>query len=129
MARKIATYLGRELGRAEVFEFSNENIFVKIEENVRGRDVFIIQPTCRPVQKSIMELLIMIDAFKRACAGRITAVLPYYAYGRIDKKDQPRVPITARLMADMISVAGADRMLTMDLHAGPDPGLLQHPCR
>ncbi len=127
LARKIARYLGRELGRAEVFEFANENIFVRIEDNARDRDVFIIQPTCSPVQKSIMELLIMIDAFKRASAGRITAVMPYYAYGRSDKKDQPRVPITARLVADMISVAGADRMLTMDLHQGQIQGFFSIP--
>jgi ribose-phosphate pyrophosphokinase len=127
LARKIARYLGRELGHAEVFEFANENIFVKIEDNARDRDVFIVQPTCRPVQKSIMELLIMIDAFKRASAGRITAVIPYYAYGRSDKKDQPRVPITARLVADMISVAGADRLLTMDLHQGQIQGFFSIP--
>src|SRR5918997_989807 len=127
LARKIARYLGRELGRAEVFEFANENIFVKIEDNARDRDVFIIQPTSSPVQKSIMELLIMIDAFKRASAGRITAVIPYYAYGRSDKKDQPRVPITARLVADMISVAGADRVLTMDLHQGQLQGFFNIP--
>ena len=127
LADKIARYLGRELGRAEVFEFANENIFVRIEDNARDRDVFIIQPTCRPVQKSIMELLIMIDAFKRASAGRITAVIPYYAYGRSDKKDQPRVPITARLVADMISVAGADRLLTMDLHQGQIQGFFSIP--
>ncbi len=127
LARKIARYLGRELGRAEVFEFANENIFVKIEDNARDRDVFIVQPTCRPVQKSLMELLIMIDAFKRASAGRITAVIPYYAYGRSDKKDQPRVPITARLVADMISVAGADRLLTMDLHQGQIQGFFSIP--
>ena len=127
LARKIARYLGRELGRAEVFEFANENIFVRIEDNARDRDVFIVQPTCSPVQKSIMELLIMIDAFKRASAGRITAVVPYYAYGRSDKKDQPRVPITARLVADMISVAGADRVLTMDLHQGQIQGFFNIP--
>ena len=127
LARKIARYLGRGLGHAEVFEFANENIFVKIEDNARDRDVFVIQPTCRPVQKSIMELLIMIDAFKRASAGRITAVIPYYAYGRSDKKDQPRVPITARLVADMISVAGADRLLTMDLHQGQIQGFFSIP--
>src|SRR5687767_12325558 len=127
LARKIGRYLGRELGRVEVFEFANENIFVKIEDNARDRDVFVIQPTCRPVQKSIMELLIMIDAFKRASAGRITAVIPYYAYGRSDKKDQPRVPITARLIADMISVAGADRLLTMDLHQGQIQGFFNIP--
>ena len=127
LARMIARYLGTELGRCEVFEFANENIFVKILDNVRERDVFLIQPTCSPVQKSIMELLIMIDAFKRASAGRITAVVPYYAYGRSDKKDQPRVPITARLIADMISVAGADRVLTVDLHQGQIQGFFNIP--
>ncbi|MGH2467982.1 MAG: ribose-phosphate diphosphokinase [Candidatus Limnocylindrales bacterium] len=127
LAQKIGRYLGRELGRAEVFEFSNENIFVKILDNVRSRDVFLIQPTCSPVNKSIMELLIMIDAFKRASAGRITAVVPYYAYGRSDKKDQPRVPITARLIADMLQVAGADRLLTMDLHQGQIQGFFSIP--
>jgi len=94
---------------------------------VREKDIFLIQPTCKPVQKSIMELLIMIDAFKRASAGRITAVVPYYSYGRSDKKDQPRVPITARLIADMISVAGADRLLTMDLHQGQIQGFFNIP--
>jgi ribose-phosphate pyrophosphokinase len=127
LARKIARYLNRELGHAQVFEFANENIFVRIEDNARDRDVFLIQPTSRPVQKSIMELLIMIDAFKRASAGRITAVIPYYGYGRSDKKDQPRVPITARLIADMISVAGADRLLTMDLHQGQIQGFFSIP--
>ncbi len=127
LARKIGRYLGRHLGRAEVFEFANENIFVRIEDNARDRDVFLIQPTCSPVNKSIMELLIMIDAFKRASAGRITAVVPFYSYGRSDKKDQPRVPITARLIADMISVAGADRMLTMDLHQGQIQGFFSIP--
>jgi ribose-phosphate pyrophosphokinase len=127
LARKIARYLGAELGRSEVFEFANENIFVRIVDNVREKDVFLVQPTCKPVQKSIMELLIMIDAFKRASAGRITAVVPYYSYGRSDKKDQPRVPITARLIADMISVAGADRVLTMDLHQGQIQGFFNIP--
>jgi ribose-phosphate pyrophosphokinase len=127
LARKICRYLGVELGRAEVFQFANENIFVKILDNVRDRDVFLIQPTCSPVSKSIMELLVMIDAFKRASAGRITAVVPYYAYGRSDKKDQPRVPITARLIADMITVAGADRLLTMDLHQGQIQGFFNIP--
>jgi ribose-phosphate pyrophosphokinase len=127
LSEKICRYLGTELGRLEVFEFANENIFVKILDNVREKDVFIIQPTCSPVNKSIMELLIMIDAFKRASAGRITAVVPYYAYGRSDKKDQPRVPITARLVADMISVAGADRVLTMDLHQGQIQGFFNIP--
>jgi ribose-phosphate pyrophosphokinase len=133
LARKISRYLGTEVGRVDVFAFANENIFVKILDNVREKDVFIVQPTCRPVDGSItvndaiMELLIMIDAFKRASAGRITAVVPYYAYGRSDKKDQPRVPITARLVADMITVAGADRMLTMDLHQGQIQGFFNIP--
>ena len=127
LARKIAHWLGNEPGQAEVFQFANENIFVRILDNVREKDIFLVQPTSRPVNQSIMELLIMIDAFKRASAGRITAVIPYYAYGRSDKKDQPRVPITARLIADMISVAGADRMLTMDLHQGQIQGFFNIP--
>jgi ribose-phosphate pyrophosphokinase len=127
LARKIAHWLASEPGQAEVFQFANENIFVRILDNVREKDIFLVQPTSRPVNQSIMELLIMIDAFKRASAGRITAVVPYYAYGRSDKKDQPRVPITARLIADMISVAGADRMLTMDLHQGQIQGFFNIP--
>jgi ribose-phosphate pyrophosphokinase len=127
LARKISRYLGSEPGRAEVFQFANENIFVKILDNVREKDVFLAQPTSHPVNQSIMELLIMIDAFKRASAGRITAVIPFYAYGRSDKKDQPRVPITARLIADMITVAGADRVLTMDLHQGQIQGFFNIP--
>jgi ribose-phosphate pyrophosphokinase len=127
LARKICRYLGVELGRAEVFSFANENIFVKILDNVREKDIFLVQPTCRPVNQSIMELLILIDAFKRASAGRITAVIPYYSYGRSDKKDQPRVPITARLIADMVTVAGADRVLTMDLHQGQIQGFFNIP--
>ena len=127
LARKICRYLGVEAGKAEVFQFANENIFVKILDNVREKDVFLIQPTCHPVNQSIMELLIMIDAFKRASAGRITAVVPFYAYGRSDKKDQPRVPITARLIADMVTVAGADRVLAMDLHQGQIQGFFNIP--
>ena len=127
LARKIARYLGMEPGKAEVFQFANENIFVKILDNVREKDIFVVQPTSHPVNQSIMELLIMIDAFKRASAGRITAVIPFYAYGRSDKKDQPRVPITARLIADMITVAGADRVLTMDLHQGQIQGFFNIP--
>ena len=127
LARKIAHWLDSEPGQAEVFQFANENIFVRILDNVREKDVFLVQPTSRPVNQSIMELLIMIDAFKRASAGRITAVVPYYAYGRSDKKDQPRVPITARLVADMITVAGADRVLTMDLHQGQIQGFFNIP--
>ena len=127
LAERICRYLKTDLGEVEVFQFANENIFVRVMENVREQDVFLVQPTCRPVNQSIMELLIMIDAFKRASAGRITAVLPYYAYGRSDKKDQPRVPITARLIADMLTVAGADRVLTMDLHQGQIQGFFSIP--
>ena len=127
LARDISRHLGIELGQAQVFEFSNENIFVKIDENVRGKDVFVVQPFSSPVSNSIMELLIMIDALKRASAKRITAVIPYYAYGRTDKKDQPRVPITARLIADCITVAGANRVLSLDLHAGQIQGFFNIP--
>ena len=127
LAERITRFLKTQLGEVEVFQFANENIFVRVMENVREQDVFLVQPTCRPVNQSIMELLIMIDAFKRACAGRITAVIPYYSYGRSDKKDQPRVPITARLLADMLTVAGADRVLTMDLHPGQIQGFFSIP--
>src|ERR1041385_3120176 len=116
LAEEITDRLGISLGNLQVFEFSNENIFVKIDESVRENDVYVLQSLSTPVNRSIMELLIIIDAAKRASAGRITAVVPYYAYGRTDKKDQPRVPITARLLADLITVAGADRFLTMDMH-------------
>jgi len=127
LAQAICDYLSIPLGKAEVFEFSNENIFVKILENVRERDVFVVQPVCSPVNKNLMELLIMIDAMKRASAGRITAVMPYFGYSRTDKKDQPRVPITARLVADLITVAGANRVLTIDLHAGQIQGFFNIP--
>ena len=115
------------LGEAEVFEFSNENIFVQFRENVRARDVFIVQTMTSPVNTRIMELFIMIDAARRASAGRITAVVPYYPYGRSDKKDQPRVPITARLIANFLETAGADRLLTVDLHAGQIQGFFNIP--
>jgi ribose-phosphate pyrophosphokinase len=127
LAEAICDYLGRPLGRAKVYEFSNENIFVEIGDNVRQRDVFVIQPFVSPVNTRIMELLIMIDAFRRASAGRITAVIPYFAYGRSDKKDQPRVPITARLLANLLETAGAERILTMDLHAGQIQGFFNVP--
>jgi ribose-phosphate pyrophosphokinase len=127
LARAVCDYLDIPLGEAEVFEFSNENIFVRILENVRERDVFIIQPICSPVNKSLVELLIMLDAFRRASAGRITAVVPYYGYSRTDKKDQPRVPITARLIADLITTAGANRLLTVDLHAPQIQGFFTIP--
>lgn len=126
-ARAICNYLEIELGAAEVFKFPNDNIFVKIDENIRERDVFLVQSLSRPVSDAVMELLIMIDACRRASAGRITAVIPFYAYGRSDKKDQPRVPITARLLADMIGGAGADRVLTMDLHQAQIQGFFSIP--
>ena len=127
LAQAVTEYLGIPLGKCEVFEFSNENIFVRILENVRQRDTFVIQPLASPVNKNLVELLIMLDALKRASAGRITAVIPYYAYGRTDKKDQPRVPITARLVADLLTVAGANRLLTVDLHAAQIQGFFNIP--
>jgi ribose-phosphate pyrophosphokinase len=127
LAKAICEYLGIPLGQAEVFEFTNENIFVRILENVRERDIFVVQPICHPVQKSLMELLIMLDALRRASAKRITAVVSYFAYGRSDKKDQPRVPITARLVADLITVAGANRLLMVDLHSAQIQGFFSIP--
>ena len=127
LAKNVCDYLGMPVGQAEVFKFANDNSFVRIMENIRQRDVFIIQPTGAPVNDNLMELLIMIDACKRASAGRITAVIPYYGYGRTDKKDQPRVPITARLVADLLTTAGADRLLTVDLHAGQIQGFFNIP--
>jgi ribose-phosphate pyrophosphokinase len=127
LAKAVVEYLDIPLGRCEVFQFSNENIFVRILENVRSRDAFVIQPISSPVNQNLMELLIMIDALKRASAGRITAVVSYYGYGRTDKKDQPRVPITARLVADLLTVAGANRLLTVDLHAEQIQGFFNIP--
>ena len=127
LANAICDYLEMPLGEAEVFEFSNENIFVRFNENIRARDLFILQTHSSPVNTHIMELFIMIDAARRASAGRITAVVPYYAYGRSDKKDQPRVPITARLIANFLEAAGADRVLTLDLHAGQIQGFFNIP--
>ena len=127
LAKDICKYLSLSLASSEAFKFSNDNTFVRIKENIRGKDVFIIQPISIPVNDNLMELLIMIDAAKRASAGRITAVIPHYAYGRTDKKDQPRVAITARLVADFLSVAGADRLLTIDLHAGQIQGFFNIP--
>lgn len=123
----ICEYLQIEQGKIDVFKFSNDNTFVKILQNVRQKDVYIVQPTVPPVNDNIMEMLIMIDACKRASAGRITAVIPYYSYSRTDKKDQPRVPITARLIADLIQTAGADRALLVDLHAGQVQGFFSFP--
>ena len=127
LAKAICDYLGIPLGQAEVFKFTNENTFVKIMENVRERDIFVLQPLSHPVNDSLVELLIMLDALKRASAKRVTAIVPYYAYSRSDKKDQPRVPITARLIADLITVAGANRLLTVDLHAPQIQGFFNIP--
>ena len=127
LAQSVCDYLEIPVGQSEAFKFANDNTFVRILENIRQRDVFLIQPTCAPTNDNLMELLIMIDACKRASAGRITAVVPYYGYGRTDKKDQPRVPITGRLVADLITAAGADRMLTIDLHAGQIQGFFNIP--
>lgn len=127
LVQDICDYLGQNIGQVEVFKFSNDNTFVKILENVRQKDVFILQSTVEPVNDHIMEMLIMIDAAKRASAGRITAVVPFYSYARTDKKDQPRVPITGRLVADLLETAGADRMLMIDLHAGQVQGFFQVP--
>ena len=117
LAEAICKCLGADLCRTTVVRFSNENMLVQIEENVREADVFVIQPSCPPVSDGIIELLMTIDALKHASAGRVTAVLPYFPYVRSDKKDRPRISITARLMADLLQTAGADRILTMHLHS------------
>ena len=127
LADAICGYLEMPLGECEVFEFSNENTFVRFEENIRARDIFLVQTMTSPVNTRLMELFIMIDAARRASAGRITAVVPYYPYSRSDKKDQPRVPITARLIANFLETAGADRLLTVDLHAGQIQGFFNIP--
>jgi ribose-phosphate pyrophosphokinase len=127
LARRISKHLGIPLTDMDVFKFSNDNTFVKIKENIRRREIFIIQPTCFPVNDSIMELLIIMDACVRASANTITAVVPYFGYARSDKKDQPRVPITAKLVADLITVAGAGRIITMDLHSEQIQGFFKIP--
>ena len=127
LAKKISEKIGVPLGEMEVFKFADDESFCKINVNIRKRDVFIIQPTCRPVNDNLMELLIIIDACKRASARSITAVVPYYGYSRTDKKDQPRVPITAKLVADLLTVAGASRVLTVDLHAAQIQGFFNIP--
>ncbi len=127
LGKEICRELGKNLGALTVSRFSEGEIRVKIGDNVRGKDVFLIQPTSPPVNENMMELLVMLDAFKRASAGRITAVIPYYGYARQDRKDQPRVPISAKLMANLLTVAGADRILTMDLHAGQIQGFFDIP--
>jgi ribose-phosphate pyrophosphokinase len=127
LAQEISDYLQVPLSGRKIAQFPNENIFVQLHESVRGQDVFLIQTTSSPVNYNVMELLIFLDTLKRASPDRITVVIPYLAYARSDKKDQPRVPITARLIADMISIAGADRYVTLDLHAGQIQGFFSIP--
>src|SRR5665213_3055394 len=127
LAEEICNYLGVPLGAAEVGRFSDGELRVKISENVRGDDVFVVQPTCPPVNDHLMEMLIMVDALALASARRITLVMPYYGYARQDRKAEPRVPITAKLMANLITAAGADRVLSMDLHAGQIQGFFDIP--
>ncbi|HFC97240.1 MAG TPA: ribose-phosphate pyrophosphokinase [Thermosulfurimonas dismutans] len=127
LARKICEYLAVPMGHMEIKRFSDGEIFVEIKENVRGADVFVVQPTCTPVNEHLMELLIIIDALRRASARRITAVIPYYGYARQDRKTAPRTPISAKLVANLITVAGARRVLTMDLHAGQIQGFFDIP--
>ena len=127
LAQRIADYIGTRLSRWNVTTFPNENIFIRLNSSVRGQDVYLIQTHDRPVHNNIMEMLIAIDCFKRDSAGRVTVVVPYMSYSQSDKKDQPRVPITARLLADMIEVAGADRWVTIDLHAGQIQGFYKIP--
>ncbi len=127
LSQKIADYIGVPLSPWEIIEFPNDNIWVRLNISVRGQDVYLIQSHCKPVHRNIMESLIAMDCFKRDSAGRITLVAPYLAYSQSDKKDQPRVPISARLLADMIEVAGADRWMTLDLHAGQIQGFYKIP--
>ncbi len=127
LAEEICSLLGVEPGHVTLYSFSDGENYVQIDENVRGADVFVIQPTAPPVNDNLMELLIMLDAFKRSSASRVTAVIPYYGYARQDRKDKPRVPITAKLVADLISAAGADRVLTLDLHASQIQGFFNIP--
>jgi len=127
LAGEICRRLRLPVGKANITHFSDGELYFQILENVRGRDVFVIQPTCSPVNDNLMELLLMIDAFKRSSAARITAVMPYYGYARQDRKDKPRVPISSKLAADLLTAAGADRILTMDLHAGQIQGFFNIP--
>ena len=127
LAKDLCGYLGMELGKARVGRFADGEINVQIDENVRGADCYVVQPTCRPVNEHLMELLIMIDALRRASAGRITAVIPYFGYARADRKSAPRVPISAKLVANLITVAGANRVITMDLHAAQIQGFFDIP--
>jgi len=127
LAKEICEHLGLPLGQAFAGRFPDGEVRIQIQENVRGADVFVIQPTCRPVNENLMELLIMLDAFRRASANRITAVVPYYGYARQDRKDRPRVPISSKLVADLITSAGANRVLALDLHAGQIQGYFNIP--
>jgi len=127
LGESIARYLGVPLGRAHLARFSDGEVWFQIHDNVRGADVFVVQPTSPPVNENLMELLLMLDAFKRSSASRLTAVLPYYGYGRQDRKDKPRVPISAKLVADLLSTAGTDRLLTVDLHAAQIQGFFDIP--
>jgi ribose-phosphate pyrophosphokinase len=127
LALRICASIGMPLGEATVTSFPDGETFVKIDENIRGRDVFLVQPTCPPTNQNLMELLIMVDAAKRASAARITAVVPFFGYARQDRKDQPRVPITAKLVANLLTAAGVDRVLTMDLHAQQVAGFFDIP--
>ncbi len=127
LTNEICSYLGMAPGQVTAYNFADGETFCQIQENVRGADVFIVQPTCPPVNENFVELLIMLDAVKRASAARVTAVIPYYGYARQDKKDKPRVPITAKLVADVITAAGADRLLTMDVHAAQISGYFDIP--
>jgi ribose-phosphate pyrophosphokinase len=127
LGQEICEYLNLQTARVSCYNFSDGEVFCQIDENVRGADVFVVQPTCYPTNESLMELLILLDALKRSSAARVTAVLPYYGYARQDKKDKPRVPITAKLVADLISAAGSDRVLTMDLHAPQIQGFFDIP--
>ena len=127
LAQKICDYIGTPLGQATISSFPDGETYVKIDENIRGRDVFIIQPTCPPTNQHLMELLIMVDAARRASADRITAVIPFFGYARQDRKDQPRVPITAKLVANLLNAAGVSRVLTMDLHAQQVQGFFDIP--
>jgi ribose-phosphate pyrophosphokinase len=127
LAQEICKYLKIPLGKINLTKFSDGELYCQILENVRGKDIFIIQPTCCPVNRNLMELLLMIDAFKRSSATRITAVIPYYGYARQDRKDKPRVPISSKLVADLLTAAGTDRILSMDLHAGQIQGFFNIP--
>ena len=127
LGEAIALHIGVPLGRAHLARFSDGEVWFQIHDNVRGADVFVVQPTCSPVNENLMEMLVMLDAFKRSSASRLTAVLPYYGYGRQDRKDKPRVPISAKLVADLLQTAGSDRILTMDLHAAQIQGFFDIP--